>query len=669
MERGIGLSETLPTGYDPKKAVNYILAIGIDEYEHWEKLNNAVKDANDFVAVLVRQYQFEEGNVLRLFNREATEDNIREKIREIKRLITSNDNLIIYYSGHGHYDQEFDEGHWVPFDARKDRAGRYISNSDIIKWINALEAQHILLVIDSCFSGSLVVRKRSSVLDEHYRSRRIVSSGRIEAVSDGLPGKNSPFAEGVVTYLKKNTRQALNTTELVQRVKEFVANKANQSPVEGRVQNSADENGEFVFHLKVSEEDFWLNVQQSDSAKAYEDYLTYYPAGRYAAQAERRLDTLREDGFWENAKAKDSELGYENYLKKYAGSGKYLEQARQRLDKLHAQQLERRKWLEQLSHKDAEREEVQRNFQEHIRQAEAFFQQKKLEEARDLYRQSLPYFMEGFAPSYDYIEEQINLCTNGIAFVQYYQDGKQAMEQGNFRLALQYFTEALKTGDDPRVEDFIKVCRQRLERPAPKPEAPPANNPAPLGRAALPPRPAPQPRPAARAPRKRSSALGWILGLAGLAVLTIVILLAIGEMDKGDFYVPDEPGYSTAPPDAAGTAPTYANLILGAWQVADMQSNGVSFRQMGTEYQQMLDMMNFSFTFYNNGTVLVSSAEASEYYAYQLNGNAIALQTFYLFNNGTIDELTSNRLQITFFSTDLYGNAVPIAILLGKVKG
>jgi hypothetical protein len=668
MERGIDLSEPTPTGYDPQRAVNYVLAIGIDQYEHWEPLRNAVKDANDFIDVLLRQYQFEPENVFRLFDREATEDNIREKIRAIKRRITTNDNLILYYSGHGHYDPEFDEGHWVPSDARKDRAGRYISNSDIIKWINALDAQHILLVIDSCFSGSLVVRKRSGVLDEHYRSRRIISSGRLEAVSDGQPGYNSPFAEGIITYLKKNTRQALNTTELVQRVKEYVANKANQNPVEGRVQNSADENGEFIFHLKISEADFWAKAQQADSAKAYEDYLAYYPAGKYAAQAERQLDALREDGFWENAKAKDSELGYENYLRKYAGTGKYLEQARQRLDALHARQLERRRWLEQANQQAAEREAVQRDFQQHIRQAEALFQEKKLEPAREQYRQSLQYFMEGFTPSYDYIEEQINLCTNGIAFVQCYEDGKRAMEQGNFRLALQYFNEALKTGDDPRVEDFIKVCRQRLERPAPPPlveEAPAAA--APLGRAAASPPPAAARRarqaPAPARPRRR--AWPWIAGLAALIVLTI--LIGIGLSDDYEPYVPDEAAGLTTPYGETGSAAAGdATGILGAWQVEDLQSNGISFRQLGNEYQQLLNQMRFGFTFYDNGTVMVSSAEGTEYYAYQISGNLLMLQSFYLFNSGTIDQLTAQRLQITFYSTDVYGNAMPMTLVLRR---
>ena len=200
--------------------------------------------------------------------------------------------------------------------------------------------------------------------------------------------------------------------------------------------------------------------------QAYQNYLEYYPAGQYATQAERRLLALKEEDVWGSARAKDNELAYKNYLQKYAGTGKYLEEARQRLEALQSKHQERRKILEELAQKDAEREDIQQQFQQRIKQAEALFSGKKLEEARELYRESLHYYMEGFAPNYEYIEQQINFCSNGITFLQHFQNGEDAMKQGNYRLAIQYFNEAAKTGDDPKIEDLIRVCRQRLSRPA-----------------------------------------------------------------------------------------------------------------------------------------------------------------------------------------------------------
>ncbi len=684
MERGIDLSGS-QQDYDPRQGKNYLLAVGIDRYQHWTLLDNAVKDARDLIQVLTRQYQFDEEHIVTLFDERATEANIYDAIRELKRKITPQDNLLVYYSGHGHYDDDFDEGHWIPVDARIDTEDRFISNSNIIKRINAIDAHHVLLIIDSCFSGSLVVKKRNTSIDEHFRSRRIISSGRIETVSDGRAGENSPFASGLITYLKRNTKRAVNTTALIQYVKEFVAGKARQNPVDGRIQNSADEGGEFVFHLKVSEADFWKNVQEKDSVQAYQNYLEYYPTGQYATQAERRLLALREEEVWRSARAKDNELAYKNYLQKYAGAGKYLEEARQRLEALQAKHQERRKILEELAHKDAEREDIEQQFQRRIKRAEALFTAKKLEEARELYRESLHYYMEGFAPNYEYIEQQINFCTNGITFLQYYQSGEEAMRQGNYRLAIQYFNEAARTGDDPKIEDLIRVCRQRLERTS----EPPASSTSELmeeyepqqrsmGGAAVTGRPA-QPAPAKPKSRRWR---WWAAGLGAAIVVLIGIAVIQEELAYEEGYLPpaytDEPAapssddgfssYSETYEEPEPAPPGNAERILGSWRVTDLRSNGVSIRQMGVEYQQSLDLLSYTFTFYDNGAALLASTMGSEYQNYYISGNAITMASAYLGNsNGTIEQLGNNSMRITFIMPDGYGGTYPMTIYFERI--
>ncbi|MCB0551837.1 MAG: caspase family protein [Phaeodactylibacter sp.] len=677
MERGIDISNS-QQNYDPRQGNNYLLAIGVDRYQHWTPLDNAVKDAKDLIQVLTQQYQFDEEHITTLFDERATEANIYDAIRELKRQITPQDNLLVYYSGHGHYDEDFDEGHWIPVDARTDTEDRFISNSNIIKRINAIDAHHVLLIIDSCFSGSLVVKKRNTSIDEHFRSRRIISSGRLETVSDGAPGQNSPFASGVITYLKRNTKRAVNTTALVQYVKEFIAGKARQTPVDGRIQNSADEGGEFIFHLKVSEEDFWGNVQEKDTVQAYQNYLEYYPTGQYATQAERRLLALKEEDVWRSAKAKDNELAYKNYLQKYAGAGKYLEEAKQRLDALQSKHQERRQLLEELAQKDAEREDIQQQFQQRIKEAEALFSQKKLEQARDLYRESLHYYMEGFAPNYEYIEQQINFCSHGITFLQHFQNGEEAMKQGNYRLAIQYFNEAAKSGDDPKIEDLIRVCRQRLARPA----APAYSSASGLmeevedkqrsmagtvgtSRVARPAQP------------KSRRWVRWTIGLGAVVVILIGIAVIQEEMAYQDEYTPspytEEQGTELLDEGSSSYSETYqepatapagnAEKILGSWRVTDLRSNGVSIRQMGIEYQQSLDLLSYTFTFYNNGTAMLASTVSSEYQNYYLSGNAITIASPYWGNsNGTIEQLDGRSMRITFIMPDGYGGTYPMTI-------
>ena len=92
------------------KGKNYILAIGIDEYTHCPKLHNAVKDAQDFVEILIKRYDFDNSYISTLFNSDATRRKIVAKLSELAQKIDTSDSLIIYFSGHGEFDKVGKQG-------------------------------------------------------------------------------------------------------------------------------------------------------------------------------------------------------------------------------------------------------------------------------------------------------------------------------------------------------------------------------------------------------------------------------------------------------------------------------------------------------------------------------------------------------------------------------
>lgn len=667
MERGQGLENPQNTEWSGN-GKNYFLGIGINRYQHWEPLNNAVKDVDDLIAVLTRQYQFEPDEVFTLYDADATEARIYNKIRELKRNLQPQDNLLVYYSGHGHYDEEFEEGYWIPVDAEKASEDRFISNANIIKRINAIDTQHTLLIVDSCFSGTLVVKKRSGLTDERFKSRRILASGRHETVIDGQPGENSPFAAGILTYLKKNTEKAINTTALVQYVKDFVETKARQTPVEGRIQNSADEGGEFVFHLKMDEQGLWDSVKAKDNVDAYTNYLDYYPKGLYANQAERRILELKEDSIWRSAKIKDSELAYENYLKKYYPGGKYLQEANAALQQLQAKHRERQKTLDEMAKKENERDRIRQAYDALINEAESLFSGKQLSQARERYREALRYYMPGFAPKTEYIEEQINFCSNGIIFLEHYENGRRAMDNYNYRLALQYFAEALKVDDNPKVEDLISYCRLKLKekerepvRPSTGEQQTEAAKTVNINKTVT----TSRPQTAYQPPKKKRAAWKLPVIIAGsLFLLIFVIMVAIevaNEMDS-DYYpdqtysaydetdesssigtdlVDDDPKSTyTDPPPAS---PTYANLILGSWQLTKFYSQDPNADWM----LQQMSGMQATYTFYNNGQMNIFSSFANNNFYYYLDDEQLTIPG--AVPSATIDELNRRELIFTAY--------------------
>ncbi|NIT40016.1 MAG: hypothetical protein GTN46_00370, partial [Gammaproteobacteria bacterium] len=107
------------------------------------------------------KYGFE---VKRLLN--ATRIETLKAIYSYRQTLTSLDNLLIYYAGHGWLDKEADEGYWLPVDAERQDPANWISNSSITSSLRAMKAKHVLVVADSCYSGKLArgisVRLRTS---------------------------------------------------------------------------------------------------------------------------------------------------------------------------------------------------------------------------------------------------------------------------------------------------------------------------------------------------------------------------------------------------------------------------------------------------------------------------------------------------------------------------
>jgi hypothetical protein len=238
--------------YDPSTAKNYLLVIGIDKYASWPSLNNAVSDAEDVKEILTTKYNFDPINVTILLNEEATRYNIYESLRKYIEKISPHDNLLIYYSGHGYFDKLMSEGYWVSVEAPANDVSAFIPNSQILKIIENINSQHTFLVADACFSGSLFASNSRGYTEhvEKYKSRWGLASGRLEFVSDGSVGTNSPFTQSFIEFLINNKETKVPVSDLVQYVKKKVAEVNEQTPIGNPLKGVGDEGGEFVFYKR-----------------------------------------------------------------------------------------------------------------------------------------------------------------------------------------------------------------------------------------------------------------------------------------------------------------------------------------------------------------------------------------------------------------------------------
>ncbi len=190
----------------------HALVIGNNNYLNLPKLNTAVNDAKAVASMLKDRFGFQVTLLI-----DADRYQILSALNKLRADLTDEDNLLVYYAGHGELDRVNDRGHWLPVDAEQTSSANWISNVAITDILNASSARHILVVADSCYSGSLtraaIATLESSKTDEvrrkwlevmsTKRSRLVLSSGGVAPVLDSGGGKHSVFARAFLDVLGK----------------------------------------------------------------------------------------------------------------------------------------------------------------------------------------------------------------------------------------------------------------------------------------------------------------------------------------------------------------------------------------------------------------------------------------------------------------------------------
>ncbi|NNE25945.1 MAG: caspase family protein, partial [Saprospiraceae bacterium] len=233
-------------GKDPFGKTNHLLAIGINNYpETIGKLNNAVRDAEEFEKILKTYYGFDHTRCL--INEEATQEGIIAAFDQLITELTEDDNLVVYFAGHGQLVHR--KGYWIPYDAVQDKRHTYLANYEVLALMSDVKAHHVLMIVDACFSGALLSHERSAAAERFYEmpSRWVMTSGQIEPVGDGVKGEYSPFAKSLFTQLKCYPKDLLSISQLWVNVREGVVDNGDQVPNCQPVRNVGHQNGEFYF--------------------------------------------------------------------------------------------------------------------------------------------------------------------------------------------------------------------------------------------------------------------------------------------------------------------------------------------------------------------------------------------------------------------------------------
>lgn len=238
----------------------YALIIGNNAYRHLPVLDTPHNDAKALAKVLAERYGFKTRLLL-----DATRYDILKALNEYRKVLTEKDNFLIYYAGHGTLEKATERGFWLPVDAELENTANWVSNQDITDLLKIMSAAHVMVIADSCYSGSLtrnsVARLEGGMTPEKKaewvklmlkaKSRMALTSGGLNPVLDSGGGGHSVFAKALIQALEKN-QGILESFRLYTEVSALVADAArsedfHQVPEFSPIRHAGHEAGEFFF--------------------------------------------------------------------------------------------------------------------------------------------------------------------------------------------------------------------------------------------------------------------------------------------------------------------------------------------------------------------------------------------------------------------------------------
>lgn len=236
----------------------HALIIANEQYEFLGNLSAPKQDAGMLGRTLKEDYGFE---VDYLFD--ATRADILRHINALQKSLGVNDNLLVYYAGHGTFDSESGIGYWQPVDASPTEDFTWIETDRLTAKLSSFSSRNIFVVADSCFSGA--VFRSSDGLDESEtgdqralqtlidrKTRVALASGGLEPIVDVLGmEETSIFSQEFVKILELDN-EFVTASNIFHRLRAKVASRARASGYEqvpefAPLYGAGHDGGDFVF--------------------------------------------------------------------------------------------------------------------------------------------------------------------------------------------------------------------------------------------------------------------------------------------------------------------------------------------------------------------------------------------------------------------------------------
>ena len=232
---------------------NYCLLIAVQNYSDNNilSLTNPVADAIKLKLLFKNNYNFADENIITLFNPELND--VKRQLLELTYLLQPEDNLVIFYAGHGTWVEKEKKGYWLLTDAKRHDVNTWLPNKTVLDLIAKVPSRHTLLITDACFSGSVFKTRglgkdaptAMKEMDEKI-SRVAITSGNDTEVPD-----ESVFMKYLIKALSENKDKYLTAQKMfINDIIEAVMTETKTEPRYGTLELAGHIGGDYIFSKK-----------------------------------------------------------------------------------------------------------------------------------------------------------------------------------------------------------------------------------------------------------------------------------------------------------------------------------------------------------------------------------------------------------------------------------
>ncbi|OYX91757.1 MAG: hypothetical protein B7Y76_13755, partial [Sphingobacteriia bacterium 35-40-5] len=172
---------------------------------------------------------------------------------ELTTQLQPEDNLVIFYAGHGIWVDKEKKGYWLFTDALRNDINTWVPNKEILNMIAELPSRHTLLITDACFSGS-VFKTRSIGADAPPAVREMsekISRVAITSGNDTEVPDQSVFMKYLIKALNENKEKYLTAQKMfINQIIEAVMTESKTEPRYGTLELAGHVGGDFIFIKK-----------------------------------------------------------------------------------------------------------------------------------------------------------------------------------------------------------------------------------------------------------------------------------------------------------------------------------------------------------------------------------------------------------------------------------